>query len=214
MARTRTARITAVEPTPRDPLQVRVLVAGRVVATIARTRCDELALKPGDAWNTARAARVAALDAQDGAREAAFRRLGRSAMASAALIEYLVRTGHAERAAHAAVADLIATGWLDDAAYARSRAEALLERRPLGQAALAARLEASGVEPELAASTAETTLAATAHAVGTVLAREAKAARRQGVRAHTLAARLARRGFDDDAVAAVLRAAGYPERDA
>lgn len=203
------ARIEALEPLPTDPLRVRVIVAGSVVATLARTRCDALALAPGRVWSGALAATVATLGKVDAARDAALRRLGRSALSGQGLTAFLVRTGHEERSAEAAVQGLRADGWLDDRAFALARAEALQRRRPLAMEALAARLEAEGVAPPLAAEAARAAGRASGPAADH-LAREARAARRTGVSVRTLAGRLARRGFDADAIHAALRSAGYP----
>ncbi len=205
-------RIRALEPLRTDPLRVRVIVGNDAVATLARTRCEELALAPGLAWSAALAQRVAALAKVDAARDAALRRLGRSALSGQALAAALARAGHEAGAVEQAVAGLRADGWLDDAAFARTRAEALQRRAALAPAALAARLEAEGVAADLAAEAARAAVRA-GGPLKDALAREARAARRAGVSARTLAGRLARRGHDEDTVRAALRGAGYAVAD-
>lgn len=209
MARIGSMQVTALEPTPKDPLQVRVMVAGKAVATLARTRCDELKLRVGLAWSATLAARVAALGEQDKAREAAFRRLAKSALSSRGLTEALVRTGHSEKAARGAVEGLRTAGWLDDAKFAESRAAALIARRAMPRDALAQQLEDEGVDAKLAADAADRAIAGADEKPAAALAREARAAKKTGVSMRTLAGRLARRGFDADAVSDALRAAGY-----
>lgn len=206
-----TARVTALQSAPDSPMTVHIVVAGRRVATLPRPRCDQLGLHVDQPWTAALAKRVAAAAAEDAARADALRRLARRAHSTRGLEEALLRAGHAAAATRAALAALAEHGWLDDAQYAASRAEALNRKAPLAAPALAARLEAEGVSSKQAQQAAASAAPPDQDAQ---LAREARAARRAGVSMRTMAGRLARRGFDEDAILTALAAAGYPVSDA
>ncbi len=206
MASTRQLKINALEPAPNNPMIVRVLVNGKTVATLSRPRCDEFKLQVGQSWSAALQRKVQARADQDAARDHALKRLGRSALSTAALGAHLTSKGHPASAVRAAIAELVESGWVDDRTFAAHRAERLAAGKPLARDAIAAVLQEEGVsqaESERAAAKAAPSVPAR------VLAAEAAAARRAGVRMHTLAARLARRGFDQDAIFTALRAAGY-----
>jgi SOS response regulatory protein OraA/RecX len=210
MARAHPPKITALDPTPNNPMSVRVLVNGKAAATLSRPRCDELKLHVGQPWTAALQRRVQAQADQDAARDAALKRLGRSALSTAALEAHLTAKGHAALAVRAAITELVATGWMNDRAFAEHQAERLATGKPFAREAIAAVLQEQGVsqsESERAAAKAAPSLPAKA------LAAEALAARRAGVRMNTMAGRMARRGFDQDAIFTALRAAGYAVED-
>ena len=206
MARTKAAtkRIDAVRATPRDPNLVEVRVAARTLATLPRSRADELGLREGAAWTPALAARVGHAGAVELAREAALRFLAKRAWSASGLAERVVRAGHDLEAARDAVGALLADGWLDDRAYATDRAERLQRRGSRSEDALQAALEADGVAPRLARAVARESAPGPAE-----LHAEARAARAGGERAGRVAARLARRGFDADTIRDALERAGY-----
>jgi regulatory protein len=149
------------------------------------------------------------------AKALALRVLARHARSEAQLRARLARAGHAEHA-DAVMAWLVRCGYLDDRAYARGRARALLAR--VGPRMAERRLRAEGIEDGLARATvaaaAEERAAQRAPDGPTevILCRAARRARLRGVEPDALderdRARLARfllgRGFSGAAVARVL----------
>jgi SOS response regulatory protein OraA/RecX len=216
MAAAARPRIVALEPVANDPMMVRVRIgqAGstgtREVARLSRPRCEELGLRVEQAWTLALQRRVQALAERDAARDAGLRRLGRSGLSARGLEAALQRAGHAPDAVRQAVTDLTSAGWLDDGAFAEQRAQKLASGAPIATEAVSARLEAEGIEPDLALKAAKRAVPSTP---ARALADEARAAKRLGKRASTVAARMARRGFDQETVLAALRTAGYAVDD-
>lgn len=216
MASTGRAKIVGLEPMADDPMVVRVRVrqagarTAREVAKLTRPRCEELGLRVDQAWTATLQRRVEALAARDAARDAGLRRLGRSGLSARGLEAALQRSGHAPDAVAEAVSELKTAGWLNDGAFAEQRAQKLASGAPIAAEAISARLEAEGVEAGEAFQAAKRAVPVTPVRA---LADEARAAKRAGTRASTVAARLGRRGFDEDTVLAALRAAGYAVDD-
>lgn len=154
----------------------------------------------------------------DAALRAAMDRLSRRDWARGELVAALVTAGFDAAEAEAAVARCVARGWLDEAAAARHRAERLRRRGPVAPAGIVRDLERRQVDPAVAARIA-------AEAVPDPVA-EAEAAIRREIRRRgaaddpvdalpwpqrrRLAARLARRGFDEETVAQAMRRCGVP----
>jgi SOS response regulatory protein OraA/RecX len=199
-----TRRIEALRATARDPNLVEVRVGARTVATLPRSRADELRLREGAAWTPALAARVEHAGAVELAREAALGFLAKRSWSAAGLAARVERGGHAVEAAREAVSALVADGWLDDRAYALDRAERLQRRGSRSEEALQATLEAEGVAPRLARAVARESAPGPAE-----LRAEARAARASREPARRVAARFARRGFDADTIRGALQGAGY-----
>lgn len=196
--------IDALRALTADPNVVEVRVGGRTLATLPRARAEALGATEGAAWTPALAARVSAAAAEALAREAALAFLARRAWSAVQLAARLVRAGHDERAAADAVAALASDGWVDDRAYAASRAGQLSRRGAMSAEALEFALVEEGIAERVARAAAK-------EGAGSVedLVREAKAARRAGHGAARVAGRFARRGFDADTIHAALGRAGY-----
>ena len=219
--------IVAVEADPKDPNLRRVRVGRRVVAVLAASDASALGVRPGAAWDEALSAAVARCANVEAARRDALRALARASVPSARLRERLSRRGHEPSIVEEVVEGLVRDGWLNDALVADAAAEGIQRRGRLPRRAVAAALLARGVEPELAtraarrgAAPGDEELAACAEFAATLLARPAAKPTRgkspasgAGIRgphrdAHRVAAALARRGFDPDIIARVLRDAG------
>jgi regulatory protein len=124
------------------------------------------------------------------------------------LIEKLVRKGHAERIAKALIEELAADHWIDDAAYAAALAEEIVRRKPASAAFVkkklrARKLDAADIDRAVAHSLEHD------HQLSAALdlARKRHAAMRNAdpiVARRRIGGTLARRGFDEDTINAVL----------
>jgi len=155
---------------------------------------------------------------KDVALRAAMDRLSRRDWARGELVAALLRAGIDPGDAESAVQTCVERGWLDEATAARRRAERLRRRGPVAPAGIARDLERRHVDPVVAARIA-------AEAVPDPVA-EAEAAIRQEIRRRgatddpadalpwpqrrRLAARLGRRGFDEETVCDAMRRCGVP----
>jgi SOS response regulatory protein OraA/RecX len=195
--------IELIRPLPSDPNVRSVRVAGRVVARLRAADAEHLGLAPGDAWTPALAAEVDRLKSLDATRRAALGLLARRGYARRELLERLERRGLAHGAE--IVDELAQQGWLDDAAYAADLARGLTRRR-MSRELLVARIAARGVDPATAEAAADAAIGDT-DPVDTAfeLARARVGERATGPRAvRRVAGLLARHGFDEDTISAVL----------
>lgn len=197
------ATIDELRSDPRDPGLVRIVTADAVHGPVRREQAERLGLEPGKRMTKALLRAVEALVAESACRADALRRLGRRDLSRAMLVERLgARWGEpiATRVADALAAD----GWIDDAAYASRRAEALQRRAPMERSLLQARLEGEGVSARNAARAAK----------GSDDPKALRAAVRTWVRkgrdAAWIARALGRQGFDADTIATALHGAGLP----
>lgn len=206
MARKRNAspRIDLLRPHAGDPNTVDIRAGGRTLASLPRTRAEELGVREGAAWTPALARRVDRSAAESLAREAALAHLAKRSWSAAGLAARLVRGGHDEDAAAAAVAALVADGWLDDRAYAQERVAHHRRTGSLSAEALAALLARDGIGERDAERAARAGAASAKE-----LRAEVRAAHRAGTSARAVAGRLTRRGFDADTIRDALEAAGY-----
>lgn len=157
-------------------------------------------------------------DAAARALQAAMDRLSRRGWSRDELVAALVRAGFDDEPAATAVQTCVARGWLDEPQAARDRAARLRRRGPLAPDAIVRDLERHRVPAELAAQVAaEIVPDPTADAEAAVRAAIARRGAdddpadalpwRERMR---LAARLARRGFDEETICAAMRRAGVP----
>jgi SOS response regulatory protein OraA/RecX len=206
MARKRNAspRIELLRLHAGDPNTVDIRAGGRTLATLPRTRAEELGVREGAAWTPALARRVDRSAAESLAREAALAHLAKRSWSAAGLAARLVRGGHDEDAAAAAVAAMVADGWLDDRAYAQERVAHHRRTGSFPADALAALLARDGIGERDAERAARAGAASAKE-----LRAEVRAAHRAGASARTVAGRLTRRGFDADTIRDALEAAGY-----
>ncbi|BDG60499.1 regulatory protein RecX [Caldinitratiruptor microaerophilus] len=140
---------------------------------------------------------------------AALRHLGRRALTAEELSRRLARRGFSEAAVSAALSHLAARGWLDDREYARQYVAAHRQGWALqGPRRLAAELRRRGVPPDIVAEVVGDLGSAELEAQAEALARS-RLARMGGADRRTawrrLSGLLARRGFEPEVVASVLR---------
>lgn len=109
--------ITALEPDPRRPGSIRVLVDGRPFATVDGLAASEL--EPGRPLDVPLAERLARAADDEAAYRTVLRALERRPHARADLGRRLLRRGLAADAVEAALARAERAGLLDDAAFAR-----------------------------------------------------------------------------------------------
>ena len=109
--------ITALEPDPRRPGSVRVLVDGRPFATVDRSAASEL--EPGRPLDVPLAERLAQAADDEAAYRTVLRALERRPHARADLGRRLLRRGLAADAVEAALSRAERAGLLDDATFAR-----------------------------------------------------------------------------------------------
>jgi regulatory protein len=203
--------VTALEPDPRRPGSVRVLVDGRAFATVDTAAAS--ALEPGGPLAEATAERLARAADAEAAYRTVLRALERRPHARADLGRRLLRRGLAAEAVEEALARAERAGLLDDAAFARHYVATRTERGR-GPARLARDLLALGVaRPHVEGAIAEQWPAgADRRALPVALA--ARRAAQLGnlprpAKRRRLLAFLARRGFTGsealEAVAAALR---------
>jgi len=203
--------VTALEPDPRRPGSVRVLVDGRAFATVDTAAAS--ALEPGGPLAEAAAERLARAADAEAAYRTVLRALERRPHARADLGRRLLRRGLAAEAVEDALARAERAGLLDDAAFARHYVATRTERGR-GPARLARDLLALGVaRPHVEGAIAEQWPAgADRRALPAALA--AKRAAQLGnlprpAKRRRLLAFLARRGFTGnealEAVAGALR---------
>jgi regulatory protein len=110
-------RVTALEPDPRRPGSIRVIVDGRAFATIDASAASRLAA--GGAIDGADADQLARAADAEAAYRTVLRALERRPHARADLGRRLLRRGLAAEAVDAALTRAEAAGLLDDAAFAR-----------------------------------------------------------------------------------------------
>jgi SOS response regulatory protein OraA/RecX len=157
-------------------------------------------------------------DAAPDALRAAMDRLSRRGWSRGELIAALARAGFGDAAAEAAVETCVARGWLDESQAARDRADRLRRRGPVAPDAIVRDLERHRVPAELAARVAAETVpdpvAEAEAAVRAAIARRGATDDpadalpwRERLR---LAARLARRGFDEETICTAMRRVGVP----
>ncbi|MEM7229529.1 MAG: regulatory protein RecX [Planctomycetota bacterium] len=206
------AIITGIRPLPSDPSSRSILVNKRVVGHLREADVESLGLAVDQPWTEERAAAVDLAIRINATRKRALDCLARRALTADALRDRLVARDHEADAIDAVINELIHDGWLDDASFARDRAEALVNRRGAASAYIARHLEAKQVHPELAAQIADeavadvdaveaaTELIFANHARWRTLPRSTQMRRAAGL--------LARRGYDEDVVREALRRCG------
>jgi regulatory protein len=202
-------RITALEPDPRRPGAVRVLVDGRPWCTLAAEDAGRAGLAVGAELDPARAARAGLAADAESAYRAVLRSLERRAFATADLRRRLVRRGHPPEAVDQALARARAARLLDDESFACQFVETRA-RRGRGPARLRRDLLALGLDREVI----ERALAAAWPEGGDPDGLPRQLARKRAqelgdvpraVKLRRLLAYLARRGWSGPAVTAMAR---------
>ena len=210
------ARITGLEPDPRRPGAVRVLVDGRLYCTVHEAALRAGRLTVGGEWSAEQAGVTGQAADEEAAWRALLKALERRSYATAELRRRLVQKGHPPAAADFAVSRAREAGLLNDVEFARNFVQSR-SARGRGPVRLRRDLAALGVareliEAALAAQWAEPedSLALAAE-LATKRARQLAGLPRE-VRRRRLVAYLARRGFSGagvvDLVGRVLRSQG------
>jgi regulatory protein len=137
-------RITGLEPDPRRPGAVRVLVDGKLFCTVNESVVGTAALAVGADWSADRAGIADRAADEEAAWRALLKSLERRSHATADLRRRLLQKGHPPEAADHAIARALQVGLLDDAAFARRFVESRAARGR-GPARLRRDLAALGV---------------------------------------------------------------------
>jgi len=202
--------ISEIAPLVSDPnmRRVRVGPGKKTVATLRAADVEALELAIGQPWTAKLAQAVQVELAANKARKAAMNMLGRRAFSKAEVIERLEKKGHAVSIAQRIADELAADRWIDDAAYGRALIDELNRKKPAGRQLLASKLQRRKIDPELADRLAREAIAGSdplnealelaRQRLPTMRALPAATTRRR------LAGLLARRGFDEEVVAAAL----------
>jgi regulatory protein len=202
------AKITGLEPDPRRPGALRVMVDGRLFCTVHEGAAAAAALAIGAEWTVERSASAGRAADEEAAWRALLAALERRSFAAVELRRRLVRKGHPPEAAERAIGRALDAGLLDDALFARHYVESRAARGR-GPARLRRDLAALGVaRAHIDAALAEQwAVPEDALALAGELARK-RARQLAGlppeVRRRRLLAYLARRGFAGSAVSGLV----------
>jgi regulatory protein len=200
--------ITGLSPATDSPLHRDVLVDGRLVARLPAEEVQRLGLDVGAAWTAPMASAVRASLARAAARHDALKILGRVALTRSQLVQRLGRLGHLEDAVEAIAAECVQAGWINDEAQARSICRQILRRGPAGERLLVEGMTRKGIDPVLASRAAREALEQVdplESALAVARRRAASLGRVAPVSARRrIAGALARRGFDEETIAAVI----------
>lgn len=208
------ARITSLDPDPRRPGAVRVLVDGRLFCTVHEAALGPAALEVGVEWTPDRAGNAGRAADQEAAWRALLRALERRSYALAELRRRLVQKGHPPEAADFAISRAVDARLIDDASFSRNYVESRAARGR-GPARLRRDLMGLGVaRADIDAALAAQWSEPDAHLVIAVELARKRALQLRGlpreVRRRRLLAYLGRRGFTgrevSELVARVLRA--------
>lgn len=202
--------ITDITPSSADPARLSIRVNGRPKATLAARLVRELELKAGTPWDESTSAAVDTAVRFESAYRAIAKRIDKRPMSKAE-----IRSKLAGRHADAATIDRVMNelervGLVNDASLGRALIDEITRKAPAGDELLRDKLRRRGIEdgtitPLLAErlATNDVTPAASTHADAVAFAEERWPAMESLPRAtavRRLAALLARRGFDEDAV--------------
>lgn len=202
------ARVTALEPDPRRPGALRVLVDGKLFCTVDQSAAQSGGLAVGVEWDGARAAGAGCAADAEAAWRAILRALERRPHATADLRRRLLQKGHPPEALDQAIGRALETRLLDDAEFARGFV-ASRSARGRGPARLRRDLKALGVADEHI----ERAIASEWQQPGDILARAAELARKRArqlagvpreARRRRLVAYLARRGFSGGGIVEIV----------
>lgn len=211
------ATITEIVPLPSDPNMRRVRIGRKTIATLRANDLEQLNLKVGQRWTDALAKAVEKAVAANKARKAALTMLGRRAASHGEVIERLVRKGHELSIAQQIADEVAADGWIDDRAYAEAIVREAMRKKPASRRLLLAKLETKKIAPELAAAVADEAFARCGELEAALAFAREKLAAMRSLPASTmyrrLAGALARRGFNEDAIASVFDQLNLPPEE-
>ncbi len=209
-------QITAIAPLPRNEQMAVVKVENKRVATLSQAAIARLGLRVGGEWNEALAQRAADEEAYEAALHQASRWLDRRMLSAAELRAKLAGKGVTASIQDRVLARLEELGLINDAALGQLLIEQLRKKGGAGPALLRDRLLKRGLDESLAEELAQPSgddgNGAGAMEEALALA-EKKMRSMRGLDATTtrrrLAGALARRGFDQETVMAVLERLGF-----
>jgi regulatory protein len=203
--------ITALEPDPRHPGTVRVLVDGRPFCTVRSEVVPEADLAVGQPWDEARRRRAGQAADEEGAWRSLLRALERRSFAVGEIRRRLRQKGHPPEAIEYAVARAREVRLLDDAAFARRFVQSR-SVRGRGPARLRLDLRALGVADSLIDAALAEQWSEPEEALRVAADLVERRARQLGnlppdVKRRRLLAYLGRRGFSGDGVLRLVRRA-------
>jgi len=203
-------RITALTPSRRNATKLIISVDGKAIGTLPAKQVESLGLEVGGQWREADAAKVAELVAFEKAFEQAMKLVNCRPVTRAALVMKMIERGHDSAVAERVAAKLVAIGAMSDEALAAALLEEIDRTRPAGPALKRAKLAQRGVEEEVIERLVEasSTPADQREAAKRLVASKQKAFARldEATRKRRLWGLLARRGFEEDVIEAVLGA--------
>jgi len=206
------AEIAAVRPDPRSPEVVRVMVGRRIGARVHAVRAAELDLETGRVIDDGLAATLQAESRRVEGKRRALSWLARRSLSTGALAQKLRRLGLDAEAIEELTAELESAGLINDAAYARSLAEARADGAR-GARRIEIDLRRRGLDRDLSRRAAESATRdrdEQADALALARKRAARASFGKLERAaaeRRLAGFLQRRGFSPDACRQAVRTA-------
>ncbi|MGI9013183.1 MAG: hypothetical protein ACR2GY_02930 [Phycisphaerales bacterium] len=206
--------ITAITPSRSNPNRRAIAVDDARILSLDAAVVESLDLTVGKKWTstTARAV-LAALDAHR-ARRDALNMLGRRSCAVADLRARLRRREHSEAAVEQVITEFLDAGWLDDKATAEDIINSVLRKGPAARELLITQLcDRYAIDEDVAVAAVDRALCdQDLERDAVAYARKIYKAMPKKVTAATasrrIAARLARRGFDEDAIERVLYSIG------
>ncbi len=204
------ARISDISPDPRRPGRLRIFVDEKIVATLGRSRVEQLSLSVDQEWTSVLRQHVEAEAAIDAVVRQAMRMLNRRAMTRAEMEGKLGERGHDQDVVAEGLDRLERLGALDDAQVGRLMVAQLTRDRPAGAALLVEKLCARGLSEDLAERIVGDHLSGDdAEASARALVEQRLPSLRHcdpPTRARRLAGLLARRGFDEQTIESVVGA--------
>ncbi len=199
------ASITSLRPCSDQPDQLSVRVDRVLMGRIEHTTKIKHKLKVGDAWTEDLAESLHTELTRSRAYRSATRMLGARAKSAQDLKRALQRKGNDPEAIDYAIHRLTELGVLNDREYAGMRARSIIRSKPAGRRFIEAKLREKGIESSIIRETLDEELQdsdpkADALNLARRMHRSLASIDDPEVRKRRLIGRLARRGFDHDAV--------------
>jgi regulatory protein len=201
-------RVTSVTPSKRNASKVVIHVDGRAVATLSRNESESLGVAVDVAWDADLAALAAAAVAFETAFDQAMRMINRRRLSRAVVAAKLRERGHEATVIERAVKKLLATGALNDETLARDLIDEIDRTRPAGPGLKRAKLTRRGLGEAVIEKVVDATATPSSQLEDArrLIASRTKAMARldETTRKRRLWGLLARRGFDEETIDAVL----------
>lgn len=208
--------ISDLKPLESDPNLRRVKVAGRTVATLRAADTESLGLEIGQRWTKSLADRVAETVQANKARRDAMRLLSGRGFSRQELHERLLKRSYAEAVIRRIVAEAQHDGWLNERAFAEDIVRSVTQKRSAGRRLLEEKLRQHRVDEDVARQVSEDAGREQNDRQAAMALAQRQLATMGGVELATAARRiaglLARRGFEEDVVAAAIQSLRLNER--